>query len=84
MSVYRRGEVWCYKFRLNGQPIRESAQTDLKTVAREAERVRRRELELAVNRIPRRERAPLLALAAKQWLESKTDPPRLGAANSGE
>jgi hypothetical protein len=38
MSVYRRGEVWWYKFRFSGQSIRESAYTNSKTVARDAER----------------------------------------------
>ena len=78
MSVWKRGKIWWYKFWFNGQPIRESAHTGSKTVAREAERVHRRELELAVNRIPRRKRFPLFALAAKEWLEYKTDPPGRG------
>jgi integrase len=54
-----------------GQLIRESAKTNSKTVAREAERARRREIELAVNRIPRRERMPLFSVAAKEWLASR-------------
>lgn len=72
MSVYRRGEVWWYKFLFNGQVIRETAHTNSRTVAREAEKARRRELELAVNRIPKRERVPLFRLAAKEWREGKT------------
>lgn len=70
MSVYRRGEVWWYKFRFNGQAIRESADTGSKTVAREAERVRRRELEEGLNGI-RRQRARLFSLAAREWLDLK-------------
>jgi integrase len=64
--------VWWYKFRFNGQVIRETSRTNSRTVAREAEKARRRELELAVNRIPKRERVPLFRLAAKEWQESKT------------
>jgi integrase len=51
--------------------IRESARTRSKTIARDAERVRRRDLELAVNRISKRERMPLFAAAAEQWLSTK-------------
>jgi len=64
--TYRRGNVWWYEFTFQGQRIRESAHTNNKPIAREAERVRRRELETAVNRIPRRERMPLFKLAAEQ------------------
>jgi integrase len=71
VSVFRRGEVWWFKFRFQGQVIRESASTKSKTLAREAERARRRELETAVNRIPKRERPPLFRIAAEQWLESR-------------
>lgn len=58
--------------RFEGQVIRESANTGSKTLAREAERVRRRELETAINRISKRERMPLFACAAQEWLVSKT------------
>jgi integrase len=71
MSVYKRGETYWFKFLFQGQLIRESAKTNSKTVAREAERARRRELELAVNRIQRRERMPLFSIAAHEWLETK-------------
>jgi integrase len=71
MSLYKRGNVWWFKFRFCGQPIRESAKTESKTLARDAERSRRRELEIAVNRIPRRERMPLFSFAARQWLATK-------------
>lgn len=72
MSVYKRGGAYWYKFLFQGQLIRESAKTDSKTVAREAERARRRELELAINRIPRRERMPLFSAAARDWIASRT------------
>ncbi len=72
MSVYKRGGVYWYKFLFQGQLIRESAKTNSKTIAREAERARRRDLELAVNRISRRERMPLFSVAAREWLDTKT------------
>jgi integrase len=72
MGVYKRGQTYWYKFLFQGQLIRESAKTNSKTVAREAERARRRELELAINRIPRRERMPLFSVAVREWLASRT------------
>src|ERR1700735_4676754 len=67
MAVYKRGNVWWFKFRFEGQVIRESANTNSKTLARDAERARRRGLETAVNRIQRRERMPLFSVAARAW-----------------
>jgi integrase len=72
MSLYKRGNVWWYKFRFEGQAIQESAKTRSKTLAREAERARRRDLELAVNRIRRPRRMPLFSMAANEWLKTKT------------
>src|SRR5215469_8019087 len=80
MSVYKRGETYWFKFLFQGQLIRESAKTNSKTVAREAERARRRELELGYNRIAKRERVPLFALPAKEWLASKGALTPLGRA----
>lgn len=71
MGVYKRGETYWFKFLFQGQLIRESARTNSKTIAREAERARRRDLELAINRIHRRGRLPQFSAAAHQWLESK-------------
>jgi len=51
VSVYKRGDVWWYKFRFAGQMIRESSKSDSKTVAKDAERARRRELEQNWNQI---------------------------------
>src|SRR5208282_1656535 len=73
MSLYRRGAIWWYKFKFEGQVIRDSTKTPRKDVARDAERARRRDLELAVNRIQKRERMPLFSLAAKQWLGTKSN-----------
>src|SRR5215469_1311059 len=72
MSLYKRGGTWWFKFRFEGQVIRESAKTASKTLARETERARRRDLETAVNRIQRRERMPLFKVAAEQWVSTKT------------
>lgn len=51
MSLYKRGDVWWYKFRFAGQMIRESSKSESKTVAKDGERVRRRELEESWNQI---------------------------------
>jgi len=71
MSLYKRGRVWWYHFTFNGQEIQESSKSNSKTVAREAERARRRELEQAYNHIPKRERMPLFSHAADLWIASK-------------
>lgn len=72
MSVYRRGGVYWYEFEFEGQRVRDSAKTSSKTMARDAERQRRRELELGINRITKRERMPLFKLAAEEWLTGKS------------
>ncbi|MGA9424672.1 MAG: hypothetical protein WBV33_06310, partial [Terracidiphilus sp.] len=58
MSLFPRGDVWWYEFYFAGQRIRESTKSTSKTVAREAEKNRRRELEEGFNNITdqRRER----------------------------
>jgi integrase len=71
MSVYKRGRIWWYHFTFNGQEIQESSKSNSKTIAREAERARRRDLEQAYNRIPKRQRMPLFSQAADLWLASK-------------
>jgi len=45
--VYQRGKqgLWWYRFRFGGRIVHESAKTASKTIARDAERARRRELE---------------------------------------
>lgn len=45
MSVFQRGRVWWYKFYFAGREITESSKSRSKTVAKEAEKQRRRELE---------------------------------------
>jgi hypothetical protein len=72
VSVYKRGEVWWYKFRFAGQVIRESSKSESKTIAKDAERVRRRELEESWNQIKRRKLPPLFSVAAADWLKTRT------------
>jgi len=51
--------------------IHESARTTSKTLAREAERQRRRELEERINGVKKRELPPTFEAAAKKWMESR-------------
>ena len=71
MSVYKRGDVWWYKFRFAGQVVRESSKSESKTVAKDAERARRRELEGAFNQISKPRTAKLFSAAAEAWLTTK-------------
>jgi len=71
-SVYKRGEVWSYKFRFAGQMIRESSKSESRTIAKEAERSRRRQLEESWNQIKRRKLPPLFSVAASEWLKTRT------------
>jgi len=68
VSIYRRGRTWWFSFQFKGQKIQESAMTTSKSVARDAQRNRRRELEEGVNGIRREERALLFSTAAEKWL----------------
>lgn len=69
--IYRRGKngTYWFRFRFAGRFVHESARTQSKTLAREAERQRRRELEKKWNRIERRTLPPRFEQAATQWLE---------------
>ncbi len=71
MSLYQRGGVWWYKFRFAGQVIRETTKSESKTVARDSERSRRRELEWSYNRVSRPRTAQLVSVAAEAWLGAK-------------
>jgi integrase len=81
VSVYRpkykvNGEtktvnVWWYKFRFAGQVVRESSKSESKTLAKDAERARRRQLEEGYNGIVRREKAQTFPTASKHWLDSR-------------
>jgi len=72
MSLYRRGHVWWYKFRFAAQMIRESSKSESKTIAKDAERARRRELEENWNQIKRRKLPPLFSVASADWLKTRT------------
>jgi integrase len=71
MSLYKRGDVWWYKFRFAGQVVRESSKSESKTVAKDAERARHRQLEGSFNRISRPRTAQLFSAAADTWLSTK-------------
>jgi hypothetical protein len=75
MAIYRPtkdSKVWWYDFIFEGQRVRESAKTRSKTVAKDAEKARRRELEESYNGIKRRDRAKLFSVAAEEWLVIKS------------
>src|SRR5215472_4438498 len=71
--IYKRGKsgIYSYRFRFAGRMIHESARTKSKTMAREAERQRRRELEERINNIKKRELPPTLERAAVDWQKSR-------------
>src|SRR5450755_2203142 len=74
MAIYRPAKdskVWWYDFIFEGQRVRESAKTRSKTLAKDAERARRRELEESYNGIKRRDRAKFFSIAADEWLVLK-------------
>src|SRR5882724_13473733 len=71
MSIYKRGDVWWYKFRFWGQVIRETSKSESRTVAKEAERSRRREMEESFNRISKPRTAQLVSVASEAWLKTK-------------
>jgi|SRR5579862_6205678 len=51
MSLFPRGDIWWYEFWFAGQRIRESTKSTSKTIAKQAEKNRRRELEEGLNNI---------------------------------
>jgi integrase len=71
--IYRRGKngIYSYRFRFAGRIIHESAHTQSKTLAREAERNRRRELEERINGIRKRGLPPTFEHAAQEWMKSR-------------
>lgn len=80
MSLYKRGDVWWYKFWFNGQLIRESSKGNSKTAAKDGERARRRELEQAFNPHPTT-RAHAALLARRRSMVGKQG--RFGRKRSG-
>jgi integrase len=71
MAVFKRGKVWWYEFIFAGRRVRESAKTTSKTVAKEAEKKRHRELEEGFNGLEdtRDERIKTVKELAKEYLE---------------
>ena len=71
--LYQRGKerTWWYRFRFGGRIVHESARTQSKTIAREAEKQRRRHLEESWNRITRRTLPPTFEKASQDWLTIK-------------
>ena len=51
MALFKRGEIWWYKFYFAGREIRESTKSTSKTIAKDAEKERHRELERGFNNI---------------------------------
>ena len=71
MSLFKRGDTWWYEFLFGKQRVRESAKTSSKTVAKEAEQNRRRDLELGFNGIgdSREQRIRSIKSIAADYLE---------------
>ena len=71
--VYQRGKqgFWWYRFRFGGRIVHESAKSTSKTVARAAEKQRRRQLEESWNQITRRALPPMFEKAASEWLKGR-------------
>ena len=71
--LYKRGKkhTWWYRFRFAGRIVHESARTQSKAIARQAERQRRRELELRWNHVEKRILPPKFEKASREWLEGR-------------
>jgi integrase len=71
MAIFRRGNTWWYKFYFAGRLVRESAKSTSKTVAKKAEKQRRRDLEEAYNNISdnREQRVQTVGQTAHEYLE---------------
>jgi integrase len=71
MALYRRGDIWWYKFKHQGLIIRESAQTSDKAIAQKVERKRHAELDEGA-KVKRQPKARLqFTVALKHWLALK-------------
>ena len=71
--IYQRGKrnTWWYRFRFGGRIVHESARSKSKTVARDAERQRRRELEATWNKLQKRCLPPIFERASREWQQSR-------------
>ena len=72
--LYKRGKkgTYWFRFRFAGRWVHESARSMSKTVARDAERQRRRQLEESFNGIEKRKLPPTLGQASKTWIDRRT------------
>jgi integrase len=74
MAVYKRGGIWWYKFRFNGELIRSSTKQSNKRVAEQIEAARRTALAKGEVGIVERKRAPTLSEFADRFLQTiRTD-----------
>jgi len=71
MGLFKRGDTWWYEFLFARRRVRESAKTTSKTMAKQAEQNRRRELERGFNGVEdnREERIRSIKEVAKDYLE---------------
>jgi len=71
MALSKRGDTWWYEFQFAQRRIRESAKTTSKTVAKQAEQNRRRELERGFNGVEdaREDRVRSIKEVATEYLE---------------
>lgn len=65
-----KGKIWWYRFKFGGRIIHESSRSHSPTVAREAEKQRRRQLEETWNKITKRALPPTFEKAADDWYET--------------
>jgi integrase len=68
MGVFKRGSIWWFEFQFQGQRIRESSNSPIKSICEQSERRRRRELERGLNRLEPVAKAKLFSGAAKEYL----------------
>ena len=68
--LFKRGNRWWYEFSFAGSRIRESTRTSSKSLARQAELKRKRDLETGAGGLKRRE-VRLFRVAAQDWLDLK-------------
>ena len=64
MGVYQRGDVWWYSFNFAGKHYQESTKSKSKTLAKDAEKKRRRELEETFNGTGDRRKARVQTISA--------------------
>ncbi len=64
MAVYKRGGVWWFSFLFAGRRIQESTKSRSRTVAREAEKARRRGLERTLAGLPEEDRSQRVSTVA--------------------